>query len=90
METPLWRSWAHWQATIEGNTGELDDAEGIQHAGGVLEMAIDRVFVSLERFQRRDLDALAKHLAAFVQPVPVGLAGSARTRDLTRPGSKVA
>ena len=62
---------------IDRSAGELDDVEGVQHAGRVLELVIDRVLVSLERVQRRDLDPLAERLAAFVQPVSVGLAGSA-------------
>ena len=40
---------------IKGIAGELDDMEGIQDAGGVLELIVDGVLVSLEGIQRRDL-----------------------------------
>ena len=33
---------------IKGITGELDDVKGIEHAGGVLELVINGVLVSLE------------------------------------------
>src|SRR5699024_9039947 len=56
---------------------ELDDVEGVQHAGRIFELVIDRVLVSLEWVQRRDLDAFAERLAPLVQPVSVGLARSA-------------
>ena len=62
---------------IDRSAGEFDDVERIQHAGGVPELVIDRVPVSLERVQRRDLDSLAELIAALVEPVAVGLAGSA-------------
>ena len=41
---------------IESVTGELDDVKGIEHAGGVLELVINGVLISLEGIQRRDLD----------------------------------
>src|SRR5699024_3461410 len=63
---------------IDRGTAELDDMEGVQHAGGVLELVIDRVLVSLERVQCRDPDPLTKRLAPPLQPVAVGLPGSAR------------
>ena len=50
---------------IKGITGELDDMKGIQDAGGVLELVIDGVLVSLEGIQRRDLDTGAKLFAAL-------------------------
>src|SRR5699024_3294886 len=62
---------------IDCSPGELHDVERIQHAGGVLELVIDRVLVALERVQRGDLDPLAELVAALVEPVSVGLAGSA-------------
>lgn len=65
---------------IDRCAGELDDVEGVQHAGGVLELVIDRVLLTLERIRRRDLNAFAERLAAFVQPVSVGLARSAGDR----------
>src|SRR5699024_6817492 len=78
---------------IDRCAGELDDVEGVQHAGGVLELVIDRVLVALERVQRRDLDSLAELIAAFVQPVAVCLTGSTRDQvqepgSLTRPASQ--
>ncbi|CAM4110766.1 hypothetical protein HEMA109418_09415 [Helcobacillus massiliensis] len=73
---------------IDRSPGELDDVERIQHAGGALELVIDRVLVSLERVQRRDLDPLAELIAPLVEPVSVGLAGSARDQ-VQQPGSGV-
>ena len=40
---------------IESVASELDDVKGIEHAGGVLELIVDGVLVSLEGVQRRDL-----------------------------------
>ena len=37
-----------------GVASELDDVEGIEDAGGVLELVVDGVFISLEGIQRRD------------------------------------
>ena len=39
---------------IKGVASELDDMEGIEDAGGVLELIVDGVFISLEGIQRRD------------------------------------
>ena len=39
---------------IKGIAGELDDMEGIEDAGCVLELVVDGVLVSLEGIQRRD------------------------------------
>ena len=50
---------------INGVTGELDDMEGIEDAGCVLELVVDGVLVSLEGIQRRDLDTGAKVFAAL-------------------------
>ena len=50
---------------IKGVTGELDDVKGIEHAGGVLELVINGVLISLEGIQRRDLDTGAKLFAAL-------------------------
>ena len=33
---------------------ELDDVKGVQDAGGVLELVVNGVFISLEGIQRRD------------------------------------
>lgn len=73
---------------IDGAGGELDDVERIQHAGGVLELVIDRVLVALERVECGDLDLLAEPFAAFVEPVPVGVAGSAGD-EVEQPGGGV-
>ena len=37
-----------------GVASEFDDVEGVQDAGGVLELVVDGVLVSLEGVQRRD------------------------------------
>ena len=50
---------------IKGVPGELDDVKGIEHAGGVLELVINGVLISLEGIQRRDLDTGAKVFAAL-------------------------
>ncbi len=50
---------------IEGVASELDDMEGIEDAGGVLELVVNGVFISLEGVQRRDLDTGAKVFAAL-------------------------
>ena len=57
---------------IERVVGGLDDMEGAWDAGGILELIIDGVLVSLERVQCRDLDTGAELLVAFGQPVAVG------------------
>ena len=48
-----------------GVASELDDMEGVEDAGGVLELIVDGVLVSLEGIQRRDLDTGAKLFAAL-------------------------
>ena len=50
---------------IESVASELDDVKGVQDAGGVLELVVDGVLVSLEGVQRRDLDTGAKLFAAL-------------------------
>ena len=50
---------------IESVAGEFDDVKGVQDAGGVLELIVDGVLVSLEGIQRRDLDTGAKVFAAL-------------------------
>ena len=64
---------------IESVASELDDAKGIQDAGGVLELVINGVLISLEGIQRRDLDTGAKLFAALGQPVLVH--GARPSRD---------
>ena len=39
---------------IESVASEFDDVKGIQDAGGVLELVVDGVFISLEGVQCRD------------------------------------
>ena len=56
---------------IKGIAGELDDMEGIEDAGCVLELVVDGVLVSLEGIQRRDLDSEGELLAALFEPVVV-------------------
>ena len=51
---------------IESVASEFDDVKGIQDAGGVLELIVDGVLVSLEGVQRRDLDTGAKLFAALL------------------------
>ena len=48
-----------------GVAGELDDMKGVEHAGCVLELIVNGVFISLEGIQRRDLDTGAKLFAAL-------------------------
>ena len=50
---------------------ELDDMEGIEHAGGVLELVINGVLVSLEGIQSRDLHPRTEVFSALGQPVLV-------------------
>ena len=50
---------------IESVASELDDVEGIEHAGGVLELVVDGVFISLEGVQCRDLDTGTEVFAAL-------------------------
>ena len=50
---------------IKGVTGELDDVEGIEDAGCVLELVVNGVLISLEGIQCRDLDTGAKLFAAL-------------------------
>ena len=64
---------------IKGITSELDDMKGVEDAGGVLELVVDGVLVSLEGIQRRDLDTGAKLFAALFEPVLVH--GARPSRD---------
>ena len=50
---------------IESVASEFDDMEGVEDAGGVLELVINGVLISLEGIQRRDLDTGAKLFAAL-------------------------
>ncbi len=54
---------------IESIPGELDDVKGVEHAGCVLELVVNGVFISLEGIQHRNLDTGAKLFAALGQPV---------------------
>ena len=44
---------------------ELDDVKGVEDAGGVLELVVNGVFISLEGIQRRDLDTGAEVFAVL-------------------------
>ena len=48
-----------------GVASELDNMEGIEDAGGVLELIVNGVLISLEGIQCRDLDTGAKLFAAL-------------------------
>ena len=50
---------------IKGVASELDDVKGVQDAGGVLELVVNGVLISLEGIQRRDLDTGAEVFAAL-------------------------
>ena len=52
-----------------GITGELDDVKGIEHAGGILELVINGVLISLEGIQRCDSHPRTEVFAALGQPV---------------------
>ena len=54
-----------------GVASELDDVNGIEHAGGVLELVVNGVLVSLEGVQCRDLDTGAEVFSALFKPVLV-------------------
>ena len=56
---------------VKGVASELDDMEGIQDAGGVLELIVDGVLVSLEGIQRRDSHPRTEVFSALGQPVLV-------------------
>ena len=56
---------------IKGVTGELDDMEGIEDAGGVLELVVNGVLISLEGIQSRDLHPCTEVFSALGQPVLV-------------------
>ena len=64
---------------IESVTGELDDVKGIEHAGGVLELVINGVLISLEGIQCRDSHPRTEVFAALGQPVLVH--GARPSRD---------
>ena len=64
---------------IESVTGELDDVKGIEHAGGVLELVINGVLISLEGIQRRDSHPCTEVFSALGQPVLVH--GARPSRD---------
>ena len=56
---------------IKGVTGELDDVEGIEDAGCVLELVVNGVLISLEGIQSRDLHPCTEVFSALGQPVLV-------------------
>ena len=50
---------------VKGVASELDDMEGVEDAGGVLELIVDGVLVSLEGVQRRDSHPRTEVFAAL-------------------------
>ena len=50
---------------VKGVASELDDMEGVEDAGGVLELIVDGVLVSLEGIQRRDSHPRTEVFAAL-------------------------
>ena len=48
-----------------GVASELDDVKGVEHAGGVLELVINGVLISLEGIQRRDSHPRTEVFAAL-------------------------
>ena len=46
-------------------TSELDDVKGIEDAGGVLELVVNGVFISLEGIQSRDLHPRSEVFSAL-------------------------
>ena len=48
-----------------GVASELDDVKGVEHAGGVLELVVDGVLISLEGIQRRDSHPRTEVFAAL-------------------------
>ena len=50
---------------IESVASELDDVKGVQDAGGVLELIVDGVLISLEGIQRRDSHPRTEVFAAL-------------------------
>ena len=54
---------------VKGVASELDDMEGVEDAGGVLELIVDGVLVSLEGIQRRDSHPRTEVFAALFEPV---------------------
>jgi len=50
---------------IESVASELDDVKGVEDAGGVLELVVDGVLVSLEGVQRRDSHPRTEVFAAL-------------------------
>ena len=50
---------------IESVASEFDDVKGVQDAGGVLELIVDGVLISLEGIQRRDTHPRTEVFAAL-------------------------
>ena len=50
---------------IESVASELDDVKGVEDAGGVLELIVDGVLISLEGVQRRDSQPRTEVFAAL-------------------------
>jgi hypothetical protein len=63
---------------IDGLGAELRDMKCVQYRGGVFELVVDGVFVSVKRVQRGHLHLVTEGLAASFEPVPVDRAGTTR------------
>ena len=50
---------------IKGVASEFDDVKGVEDAGGVLELVVNGVFISLEGIQRRDSHPRTEVFAAL-------------------------
>lgn len=62
---------------VDGGRSEPGDVERVEYRAGVVKVVIDRVLVAMERVQGSDLDTSGEGFAALVQPVAVGLPGTA-------------
>ena len=56
---------------IKGVASEFDYVKGVEHAGGILELVINGVLISLEGMQRRDSHPRAEVFSALGQSVLV-------------------
>ena len=64
---------------IESVAGELDDVEGVEHAGGVLELVINGVLDVPGRFQHRNLHPRTE--VFFARGLPVLMRGARPSWD---------
>ena len=61
-----------------GVASEFDDVKGVEHAGCVLELVVNGIFISLEGIQRRDSHPRAEVFTALGQPVLIHSARPSR------------